>query len=95
VEGGEESLALDASTESLWALTGPGICYFDLKNPTEPAVKFYSFAAGKTTLLKQFPRGTRIDLFSTALTVSPDGQWILYPQFDQAGSDLMLVENFR
>ena len=27
--------------------------------------------------------------------VSPDGRWILYEQFDQAGSELMLVENFR
>jgi hypothetical protein len=29
------------------------------------------------------------------LTVSPDRRWILYAQADQAGSDLMLVENFR
>jgi eukaryotic-like serine/threonine-protein kinase len=29
------------------------------------------------------------------LLVSPDGRWILYTQFDQAGSELMLVENFR
>ncbi len=30
-----------------------------------------------------------------ALTVSPDGQRLLYSQIDQSGSDLMLVENFR
>ncbi len=29
------------------------------------------------------------------LTVSPDRRWILYTQADQAGSDLMLVEDFR
>jgi hypothetical protein len=29
------------------------------------------------------------------LTVSPDGRWILYTQFDQRGSDIMLMENFR
>jgi hypothetical protein len=29
------------------------------------------------------------------LTVSPDGGTILYAQLDEAGSDLMLVENFR
>jgi hypothetical protein len=27
--------------------------------------------------------------------VSPDGRSIIYQQQDQAGSDLMLVENFR
>jgi hypothetical protein len=31
----------------------------------------------------------------SGLTVSPDGQWFLYPQLDQAGSDLLLVEDFH
>jgi hypothetical protein len=26
---------------------------------------------------------------------SPDGQWILYTQVEQRGSELRLVENFR
>jgi hypothetical protein len=29
------------------------------------------------------------------IDVSPDGRTILYTQVDEAGSDLMLVENFR
>jgi Tol biopolymer transport system component len=95
VEGGEESRVLDASTESLWILADQGIWFFDLTNPTEAALKFYSFAAGKTTLLRLFTKDTRIDTLSTALSVSPDGRWILYTLLDQAGSNLMLVENFR
>jgi Tol biopolymer transport system component/DNA-binding winged helix-turn-helix (wHTH) protein len=95
VEGGEESRALDASTEGLWALTGQGICFFELNTPADLSLKFYSFASGKTIPLRQFPKGTKIDTLGTALSVSPDGRWILYPQFDQAGSDLMLVDDFR
>jgi Tol biopolymer transport system component len=34
-------------------------------------------------------------LGESALSVSPDGRWILYTQVDQAGSDLILVDNFR
>jgi Tol biopolymer transport system component/DNA-binding winged helix-turn-helix (wHTH) protein len=95
VEGGEDSKVLDASTEGLWALTRQGICFFELKTPADLRLKFYSFASGKTITLRQFPSGTKIGSLSTALSVSPDGQWILYPQFDQAGSDLMLVDGFR
>jgi len=95
VKGGEESRVLDASTESLWILADQGICFFDLNNPTGPALKFFGFASSKTTLLRQFTKDTRIDTISTALSVSPDGRWILYTQLDQGGGNLILVENFR
>jgi hypothetical protein len=33
--------------------------------------------------------------FDDGLSVSPDGQWLLYSQFDEEGSDIMLVDHFR
>jgi hypothetical protein len=95
VAGGEETQVLDWGGQSVWALTGKGICSFDFSGPTGPALKFYDFATGKVTLLREFSKDTRVDRASTALTVSPDGRWILYTQHDQSGSNLMLVENYR
>jgi hypothetical protein len=64
-------------------------------DPAGPALKWYSFATSKATLLRQFSKDTRVDTGGTALSVSPDGRWIMYTQIDQSGSDLTLVENFR
>jgi Tol biopolymer transport system component/DNA-binding winged helix-turn-helix (wHTH) protein len=93
--GGEESLALDQGRRSVWALTGQGICFFELSNSTGPALKFYNFATGKVTLLRELSKDALIEMGETELTVSSDGRWILYTQLDQFASNLMLVENFR
>jgi dipeptidyl aminopeptidase/acylaminoacyl peptidase len=94
VAGGAETPVLDRGGQSVWDLTGHGICFFDFSS-TGPALKFYSFATGKVILLSEFSRDTLIDRAETALTVSPDGRWILYAQYDQSTSNLMLVENYR
>jgi len=94
VEGGDETQVLDESMESLWALTGGGICFFDVGSSAGPVLKFFSFSR-RPILFRQFPKKTMVDRDSTALSVSPDGRWILYTQLDLYGSDVMLVENFR
>jgi len=95
VSGGEETRVLDRGRQGIWALTGQGICYFDFSDSTGPVLQFYNFATGKVTVLRVFSKDTRIDTLDTALAVSRDGRWILYTQFDQSGSNLMLVENFE
>jgi Tol biopolymer transport system component/DNA-binding winged helix-turn-helix (wHTH) protein len=100
VEGGEETRVIEQGEMGLWALTQQGICFFDLKaGPTlkfySPALKFYSFGAHQTSLLRRFSRDIVIDMDNNAISVSTDGRWILYTQLDQLGSNLMLVENFR
>jgi len=53
----------------------------------------YNFATERVariaTMEKDVPSGI------SGLSVSPDGHWIIYPQIDQAESQIMLVENFR
>jgi Tol biopolymer transport system component/serine/threonine protein kinase len=94
-EGGEEIEVLDQAQTGLWAVTSQGICFFDMRSPSGAAMKAYDFATRRQRVIHQFPKQTTIGTFDTSITVSPDGQWILYTQLDQAGSDLMLVEDFR
>ena len=95
VQGGEETKVLEEGQMSLWALSKDGICFFDLTHPVGPALKFYSFAQRRTMLLQQLPKGTRIPTTDRSISVPTDERSILYTQFDQAGGDLMLLENFR
>ena len=93
VEGGESTKVLDGIVhpEGLWTVGSDGIYFF--VRPDENGysdLSFYEFATGeiRRILAVERPVTFRID-------VSPDGRTILYSQADEAGSDLMLVENFR
>ena len=53
-------------------------------------MKFFSFAKGtaeKVFDIKDYPE--------IGLSVSPDGRYVLFSQYDPFLCDLMLVENFR
>ena len=65
--------------------------YFVAPHPDgSSAVRLHSFVTGKDTTIAEIRKRV-----SWGLSVSPDERYILYTQFDQLGSDLMLVENFR
>ena len=91
--GGEETKVLDSvHCDGFWDIGGQGIYYFskpDEKGRSE--ICLYEFTNGKTREILALD--LRYDYAGVA--VSPDGRTILYSQSDQAGSDLMLVENFR
>jgi hypothetical protein len=74
------------------AVVQNGLVFVSIRNTS--SVQFLNFATGKIRLLANvdrpiahFPLG--------GLAVSLDRRSILYTQVEQAGSDLMLVENFR
>jgi hypothetical protein len=54
------------------------------------SIQFFNFPTKKIRSITTIEKP-----IESYLSVSPDGRWILYSQIDQAGSDLMLVENFR
>ena len=94
VAGGEETRVLDSILcNGSWEVREEGIYYFakpDEKGRSE--IRLHEFATGRTRKILM------LDLQSFAfawLTASPGGRTILYSKYDQAGSDLMLVENFR
>ncbi|HSB14935.1 MAG TPA: hypothetical protein VLE22_10785, partial [Bryobacteraceae bacterium] len=91
-EGGEKTKVLDAvHPYGLWTVGKEGIYFFTVPDKKRHSdLSIYEFATGKTRKILTIERRV-----ATFIAVSPDGRTILYPQVDEAGSDLMLVENFR
>ncbi|MCJ7502528.1 MAG: protein kinase [Acidobacteriia bacterium] len=90
--GGEEVKVLD-STHSYggWTVGEQGIYFFTPPDGQGRSdICLYRFATGQTSRILAIERNV-----GYRIAVSPDERTILYGQFDQAGSDLMLVENFR
>jgi hypothetical protein len=73
-----------------WTLTNQGILLAE--GSVSTIIKFYAFDDRRLTTIREFPKDVHV---VDCPVVSPDGRWILYTQVDQAGSDLMLVENYR
>lgn len=72
-----------------FGVTHEGIYYFT--RGLHPVLQFYSFAIGKSR-----PILTPDKQPGNGVSVSPDGHWLLYVQFDrEPGSDLILVDHFR
>ena len=91
VGGGAETRVLDSVHPGSYGAWEQGIYFFappDEQNHS--ALCLYEFTTGKTSKILTIEQdvGAYID-------ISPDGRMILYTQHDDAGSDLMLLENFK
>ena len=102
VEGGQEALVLEKPGTDMWpgadiwAVAKDGIYFFDWKDALHPALQFHDFRNRRSTMVYEFPEGTNLhNTGGTPISVSADGRWIIYTQLDQAGSNLVLVENFH
>jgi Tol biopolymer transport system component len=91
VNGGEETQVLDSLHRYNFAVTEKSVLYTTPTRREAPAeVRELNLATGKITSLYALTK--RIDL---GLAVSPDSQYVLFAQLDNAGSDLMSVDKFQ
>jgi hypothetical protein len=95
--GGTAVKLVDNLLESDFAVTRKGIYYVPRgpdDNPWCTSITFYDFATRTTTKIVDLKPHLGI-WWNTRPSVSPDGRWLLYTQFEVETNDLMLVENFR
>ena len=93
VGGGEEVKVLDSvHVLGQWMVGQRGIYFFSEPDKQGHSdIRVYAFATGKVKKLQTIDHRD----IGYSIAVSPDEQTIIYPQLDQAGSNLMLVENFH
>jgi Tol biopolymer transport system component/serine/threonine protein kinase len=91
VEGGAETLVLDKVRERFWTLADQQLYFMDVEAKPE-TINRLDLADGTIRRLGEIEK----EPFSgqCGLSVSPDGEWIIYPQLDEQISRIMLVENF-
>ena len=92
VDGNQEVKVLDSvHQEGQWTVGKEGIYFFRTPDKTgQSDICFYEFATRQIRKILTIQRPV-----NNHIAVSPNGRTILYPQSDESGSVLMLVENFR
>ena len=91
-EGGEANLVLERlRREKTWDLWRQFLIYLEPKGEEGPSIDSLDLETGEVTTLVWLGGDGRV---MSEMSVSPDGQWIVYPNRDAEGSDLLLIENF-
>ena len=89
--GGQEKQVLDAVYRRAFFPVKEGIYFLALPDDGHHAsIRFLNLANGSIRNIAALSAPPH-----WGLSVSPDGHFLLFCQYDQAGSDLMLVENFQ
>jgi Tol biopolymer transport system component len=98
IEGGEETdyvRDLASPTAALEPpsvlVTATGVYYLAPSADQRGAlIRFISHGGGESKTLGSIPRAP-----SAGLSLSPDGRFLLYSQYDQSAAEILLVENFH
>jgi Tol biopolymer transport system component/serine/threonine protein kinase len=100
MEGGQATKVLDDLSAYInLAIVAGGVYFVPVRDATRRAagssIQFLDFGTGQIRLVADVEKPVNLGSGPGGLAVSPDGRWILFTHFDQAGSELMLVENFH
>jgi hypothetical protein len=91
VSGGEENQVLPFVAWRAFSVVKDGIYFIPGSGADgKCSIHFLNFSTAKVKAIAP------ISTWPTeGLSASPDGRFLLFSQFDEIGSDLMLVENFQ
>ncbi|MBI3664909.1 MAG: serine/threonine-protein kinase [Acidobacteria bacterium] len=92
--GAEEAKVLEQGRLGAWAVAEQGI-YLLQAGKAGPEIQLFSFATRRLGQVVTLPNQAEVAGDNTHLAVSPGARWFLYVQNDLAGSNIMLVDNFR
>jgi Tol biopolymer transport system component len=100
IGGGVEEELIPSVRDRNWAVTDAGVYVFEMGSGAtglyginQPAaLRFYDLRSRR---LSNTGFTTPRRLGNNGITVSPDGKRLVFPQFDELGSNIMVVEHFR
>ncbi len=93
MEGGEETPVLTQRPDYMnWAVWRDNIVYINPGKDEGPTIELLDLKTNEVTQVAALGPDMR---YEVGMTVSPDGEWILFTREEQIESDLMLVEDFR
>jgi hypothetical protein len=96
VNGGEERPVHDLPPTGYWGCWGIGRRGLYFVNPEakpRPAIELLDLTTRRVTRIAEMERPPR--QWTSGFSVARDERSILYSQWEQSGSDIMLVEGFR
>ena len=89
-DGEEKQVLKDGVARRGFAVFSDGIYYLHRLGLNSYEIRFHEFAGGATRVVGKIEGS-----ISYGVAVSPDRKTFLFSKFSDAGSDLMLIENFR
>jgi Tol biopolymer transport system component len=92
-DGGKETEVVSCVHQTAYgfAVTREGIYYRGCSESTKQYIRFFSLATWQS---RPVAEANEVP-FGTSLSVSPDGQYLLFDQAAKTDADLILLKNFR